>query len=328
VSQDETEGPKPVDGAPSGSEDQFRNEALDWFLRLHGETADAQVQKAFRAWCESDPRRAAAFASVAEMWGAPEFLRATENAAPSLAVQQKKTTQRQRVALVVAGIIMLWGAARAPDLMVWMRADYTTATGEQRSITLADGSRMMLNTASAVAVDFTDDTRAVTVLQGQAYFDVVHDSTRPFVVNGNYSRVAVTGTAFDVLLAPDEDEVALARGKVDVGRIGQLKDRVALSPGEAVYVRAEGAAPVHAIDTANAFAWVDGRISFNGRPLHQVLAQLRRYYRGRVVVWNSSLDTILVSGSYRLDDPALAIRSIAEAAGADVTALPGVIILR
>ena len=85
---------------------------------------------------------------------------------------------------------------------------------------------------------------------------------------------------------------------------------------------------VRSIDTASQFAWVEGRITFNEQPFGAILKQLQRYYRGRVVVWNSALDKTAVSGSYRLDDPGLAIRSLAEAAGAEVTTLPGLIILR
>jgi transmembrane sensor len=87
-------------------------------------------------------------------------------------------------------------------------------------------------------------------------------------------------------------------------------------------------APVRRVDTEAALAWVDGRITFDARPFGEVLPQLQRYYSGRVMIFNSGIADVAVSGNYRLDHPAIAIRSLAEAAGATVTVLPGLIILR
>lgn len=328
VSQGDRERPEPTDHA-SSAEGPFREEALDWFIRLRAEDQDPATQRAFRAWCESHPGRAAAFARVSAMWGEPEFARATENVARATKLSVKpRSVRRKGAALIVAAAVLIYGASSIPDLLLWVRADYMTATGERRSITLPDGSRMVLNTATAVSLDYTQDRRAVTVLDGEAYFDVARDLERPFVVDGNFSRVMVTGTAFDVRLDPDQDDIALARGAVDVARLEQPMDRTGLRPGEAVNVGAFSIAPIRAVDPATAFAWVDGRITFTERPFREVLDQLRRYYRGRVVLWNSQLGDTNVSGSYRLDDASLAIRSLAEAAGASVTALPGLIILR
>ncbi len=263
------------------------------------------------------------------MWGEPEFGRAAENIARATSLSVKpKSTRRKGAAVIIAAIILVYCVSSAPGLLLWMRSDYMTATGEQRSITLPDGSRMVLNTATAVAVDYTPDRRGVVILEGEAYFDVARNIARPFVVDGNFSRVLVTGTAFDVRLDRNQDDVALARGRVDVARLEVPTDATDLQPGEAVNVGPAAIAPVRAIDLATAFAWVDGRITFTQRPFREVLDQLRRYYRGRVVVWNSELGDTDVSGSYRLDDPSLAIRSLAEAAGATVTTLPGLIILR
>lgn len=266
------------------------------------------------------------------MWGEPEFLRAVENVARETKFpargKPRASARRQRTALIVGAVILIWGAASVPDIIVSLRADYMTATGERRTITLPDGSQMLLNTATAVSVDFAEDKREVTVLRGEAYFDVAKDRARPFVVDGNFSRVAVTGTAFDVRLDSDEDDVTLARGQVDVARLDRPADRTSLQPGQAVNVSNIGIAPVRAVDTSTALAWVDGRISFTERPFGEVLRQLRRHYRGRVLVLSPRLGDVAVSGSYLLDDPGQAIRSLAEAAGGSVTVLPGLIVLR
>lgn len=317
-----------TDQIPNAADLKFRDEALDWFVRLQAATNDPPTRRDFRAWSESDPRRAAAFAEVAAMWGEPEFLQATENIANVTRPGTRPRKRGRKVTMVATAVLLLWGASQASNIMLWARADYMTATGEQRMVDLPDGSHMVLNTASAVTLDFTDSRRGVHVLEGQVFFNVAHDASRPFVVDGNYSRVSVTGTAFDVHLEGNLDDIALARGQVAVSRQMHPSERTNLNPGEAVNVGATAMASVRPIDMATAFAWVEGRITFNEQPFGDVLKQLQRYYDGRVVVWNGALEATTVSGSYKLGDPALAIRSLAEAAGAKVTTLPGVIILR
>jgi transmembrane sensor len=321
-------------GKPAGEdENPYTAEALDWFVRLQAAEGDPATARAFRAWCDGDPRRAVAFEKVAAVWGAPEFVRAADNIARSTgfstpAKEPRRSSRTKIAAAVVSGAVLLWGAASLPDMLIWLRADYVTATGELRPIELPDGSRMILNTATAVSLGYGQDKRGVRVLKGEAYFDVVRDPARPFEVDGDYSRVIVTGTAFAVRLEAKADEVVLSRGKVDVVRVDQPAQHADLNPGEAVNVTGSAIAPVRRVDTEAALAWVDGRITFDARPFGEVLPQLQRYYSGRVMILNSGIADVAVSGNYRLDHPAIAIRSLAEAAGATVTVLPGLIILR
>lgn len=318
--------------APAGQgDDPVIAEALDWFVRLQAAEGDPAAARAFRAWCDGDPRRAAAFEKVAAVWGAPELLRAAENTARTTGLSSpvKKSRRRARTAAaVVAGAALIWCAVNLPDMLIWLRADYVTATGEMRSIDLPDGSRVILNTATAISLDYRPDKRGIAVLKGEAYFDVVRDPSRPFKVDGDYSRVVVAGTAFAVRLDAAADNVILSRGKVDVARLDQPSQHADLVPGDSISVSGTALAPVRQVDTQAALAWIDGRIIFDVRPFGEVLAQLRRYYPGRVVVINPSISGVEVSGNYRLDDPAVAIKSLAEAAGARVTTLPGMIILR
>ncbi|MGE0626799.1 MAG: FecR domain-containing protein [Hyphomicrobiaceae bacterium] len=308
--------------------------ALDWFVRLQANPGDARIARGFRAWAESDPRHAAAFEKVTAMWGSPEFGLAADNVAQATGFSVSKTKASgsrsftRKVAGVATAVLLIWGAANASDFMIWMRADYTTVTGERRTISLPDGSTMILNTGSAVALNFGGTRRTVTLLEGEAYFDVVPNAAKLFRVDGSYSSVEVKGTAFAVRLDGDADDVTLSRGVVDVSRAGSLaSEHAQLRPEQAVSVTVSAIAPVRQVDPQAALAWLDGRISFTDRPFGEVLNQLRRYYRGRVVVVNSSLSSVAVSGNYRLDEPDIAIQSIAEAAGATVTKLPGGIIV-
>ncbi len=239
MTQDPPDGVEAADQAKSG-DDPFAREALDWFVRLQAAASDPATSRAFRAWLEGDRRRAEAFEKVTAVWGAPEFLQATKNVAKAtgFAVPSKKSRRgalAKKAAVVTSAVIVAFGLTKTPDLKLWFEADYSTSTGQQQRITLPDGSRMILNTSSAVALDFSERQRGVKLLKGEAYFDVLPE-TKPFRVAGHFGNVDVKGTAFAVRLDRTEDSVLLTRGKVDVARRDQPKDHTSLSPGEGTSV--------------------------------------------------------------------------------------------
>jgi transmembrane sensor len=328
----------PSDSEPAGihnpADDPSVVEALDWFVRLQAGEGDARVVREFRAWIEGDARRAAAFEKVAATWGAPELLLATRNVAEATGFSAPRPKSRRRslvkkAAAVTTAVILAFGLAHLSELTVRFRADYVTASGEQRAVVLPDGSRMTLNTETAVVLDFSRGRRGVTILQGEVYFDVLPGQTPKFEVVGQFGQVEVKGTAFSVRLDDNEDSVVLSRGSVDVARRAQSRDHTVLAPGEMVSVTATSVLPVTRVDTGRSLAWLEGRISFYDQPLGRILNDIRRYYPGRIFVLNNGIEQTAVSGNYKLDQPALIIQSLAEAAGATMTTLPGgVIILR
>lgn len=328
----------PSDSEPAGiqspTDDPLVVEALDWFVRLQAGEGDARIVREFRAWIEGDAGRAAAFEKVAATWGAPELLLATRNVAEATGFSTPRPKSRRRslvkkAAAVTTAVILAFGLAHLSELTVRFRADYVTAAGEQRAVVLPDGSKMTLNTETAVALDFSRGRRGVTILQGEVYFDVLPGQNLKFEVVGQFGQVEVKGTAFSVRLDDKEDSVVLSRGSVDVARRAQSRDHTVLAPGEMVSVTATSVLPVTRVDTGRSLAWLEGRISFYDQPLGRILNDIRRYYPGRIFVLNNGIEQTAVSGNYKLDQPALIIQSLAEAAGATMTTLPGgVIILR
>lgn len=312
--------------SPSG---QAEDQALDWFMRLQAEEPSAEDAARFAAW-RADPDCAAAYDKLIALWGDPAFAAALQRRAGATAPNARRPSRSGYAALAAAAVLLLaLTAVYLPGLRMRLAADYMTATAERREIVLPDGSRMTLDAASAVALDFADGHRTVRLLSGDAFFDVVHDEARPFKVEGHFGIVRVTGTAFAVRAGAQEDEVVLTRGGVDVTRISAPGDPAHLVPGEMVSVSRAGLSPVRKVDTTRALAWMDGRLSFSNRPLGAVLEDVGRYYNGTILVLARGLAEQEVSGSYRLDDPVLVLRSLAEATGAHLDVLPGgVLILR
>jgi transmembrane sensor len=322
--------------------DPVMDAALNWLFTLQAAPEDVALRSEFENWRAANPLHAETFATVADAWELPELdmvaarlaTRVTPAAEQPGAVitlpARPKRTALSRVAMAIAATVLLAiGIQQAPNLMLQWQADYTTVAGHNQETTLPDGSRMVLGTASAVSVDFEGSRRNVTLLKGEAYFDVVHDAAHPFKVAANFSEVEVKGTAFSVRTDDAGDTVVLERGMVDVARLQDRSDVASLVPGESVTASATRLSPVRKTDTVTSLAWLEGRIVFRDQPFSQVLGEIARYYASSVIVANSGLDNMKVNGSYRLDDPERVIRSLATATGASVTRLPGgILILR
>jgi transmembrane sensor len=310
--------------------DPVTDQALDWFARLRGAKPDGAAEAAFRAWLAEDPRHEAEFRELEALWNSKPFFDALK-ALPidKAALMRPKRRFPMRAAALAASLLMAAGIWQYPALTIAFQADYVTATGSQTTVALPDGSTMMLNTDTAVALDFAAGKRDIRLLRGEAFFDVVHDPAHPFTVSGHYGAVEVLGTAFSVKTGDDEDEVVLERGRVRVLCLCENQGRAELAPGEAVSITASAVSSVHAADPSTALAWRDGRIIFENARLGTVLQELRRYHRGPIMVADERVNRLVVTGNYRLDNVEGALRTLADAAGVGFYRIPGgLIILR
>jgi transmembrane sensor len=186
--------------------------------------------------------------------------------------------------------------------------DASTDIGERSLLVLADGSRVTLNTASAVHADYTGHERRVILVRGEAFFDVAKDATRPFVVSAGSRQVIAVGTAFDVRLQGSQMKVTLVEGKVQVVRgadlIGaartsaQPQSAVLLEAGSALVTQDDGADHVERLDAARATSWRSGRLVFDGERLADVVAEMNRYSRERLEIADPALQGRQVSGVF------------------------------
>lgn len=181
-------------------------------------------------------------------------------------------------------------------------------------MTLEDGSRLHLNTASAVAVSFESELRQVTLSKGEGVFDVEHDSKRPFVVRAGASNIIALGTRFSVHYKDlKEVEITVLEGRVAVvptevppssviaqfsnAEVALADDQQSLSgslilgPNQQVIVSVAGRVEqVAEVNAANETAWLEGKLVFDGTPLRTVAAELSRYVPGQIRVANDVLE--------------------------------------
>jgi len=157
--------------------------------------------------------------------------------------------------------------------------EIATSTGQRATIDLADGSRVILGPRSRISTPehFGEGPRDVT-LEGEAYFEVRHDSTHPFRVHTAGGIAEDIGTRFVVRAYAGEPalRVVVAEGRVSVTRSGGAP--VALGAGQLASFDAAGTASVRPVDTAAYVAFSDGRVVFDGTPLDEVVSELGRWY--------------------------------------------------
>ena len=313
--------------------DPVVDEALEWFAKLRNTSHDPVVRAEFERWLASSPRHAQEYRDLEAMWDTPSFAKAVDSLPIASDVRRRARNPVARWAVhaasLAAAIIIGIGVWQYPTMMLRWEADYLTGIGGTSTVTLPDGSSMTLDTASAVAVDFNAGKREVRLLQGEAFFDVKHDPDHPFRVAGSYGEVEVRGTAFSVRADPEEDRVILERGLVHVTRLNDRSDAADLQPDQMIVATATSLSAVQSTDPATALAWRDGRIIFENQRMSSVLNELSRYYGGKVIVLDSRVSRLVVTGNYRLDDVEAAIGTLADAVGVKMNRLPGgIIILR
>ncbi|NMX66108.1 FecR family protein [Pseudomonas sp. WS 5111] len=273
---------------PSLSE--IQRTAHAWVIRLTSGSVQPSDVAAARAWCEQAPEHQQAFVEARRMWSLSAHL-----AQPAASAQPsaRRLWAMGIAASLVLGLGVTWAQRMALD------ADYYTGTGERRQVVLADGSQITLNANSAVDVKFTDDGRRITLRKGEAVFDVKPDPQRPFSVQAGALSATALGTIYAVRRDAEHVDVTVRRGRVAV--TGE-PDKVTLGAGETVGGRADGLGAKQRVDVDTMLAWEQGRLVFELTPLAQVLEQLERYRPGIIVLRDSRLGALKVSGTFQLND--------------------------
>ncbi|KGM54860.1 hypothetical protein N800_02005 [Lysobacter daejeonensis GH1-9] len=287
------------------------DQAAWWVARLDAPDCKASERAAFEDWLAQSPLhveawvRADAIHAAAAQLADDDLLRAAA----------RKARREGRDAFAKRPGLRTWGWAAAASLAVvagmlaWRllptpptpEQRYATAVGEQRTIGLADGTTLLLDTGSAVTVRLGQGQREVDVDAGRVQL-AVGDDPRPFLVRAGTTTIRDIGTTFQVCREGGATRVGLVDGAVIVsaplptGKVEQVR----LSPGEQVAVQADaGFAPVEALDIAVAEGWTQGELVFKEHRLDALLAEANRYSTTKLTLADPTLAEITVSGVFR-----------------------------
>ena len=267
--------------------------AAQWFAARRGRD-DAQAERAFRQWLAQDPANAEEYALCDIAWAV------SGEAARRCDIHSVRNTGRAlglaaaaAVAALVAGMsFWFWPAS-------W--TDWSTAAGEQRTVVLEDGSRITLNTRTHIQVRLARRHRDVRLLDGEAYFEVAKDRSRPFIVQTSLGSARAVGTQFNVYLARSHLAVTTAEGRVLVS--GATGKGVFVDAGNQAQVDGPAlSASVAAVNVTSALSWRAQRLEVDDMPLAHVLQEFSRYTALPVRAGSEAIGALHVSAVLRIGD--------------------------
>jgi len=310
-------------------DDTLLEEAARWLALLHEQNAATTPE--FEAWRCASPKHEQAWARVAAPWR----LLAEHATAPELialrgaALERARRTVRSRWRSRGNRLLSTRALSAAAAILVAMGAGafyvrqlptvYRTDIGERRVVRLDDGSTIGLDSLSEVSVHHSKYSREVTLVRGQARFDVAHDVERPFSVQAGDRKVVATGTSFDVDLVGPDVVITLIVGHVvvldrqgnDLEAGGQAreaalpKEGLNLEPGERLVAparlstAARGAPSLQHVNLERATAWQAGQLVFDDESLAAAVERINRYSSSKVRVTDPAAATMRFSGVFR-----------------------------
>lgn len=211
----------------------------------------------------------------------------------------------------------------------YLQADFVTAAGRVEQISLADGSIVQVGPDSAIAVDYDDTGRTVSLLSGQAMFEVRHDSARPFRVKAGEVTTTVLGTRFDVRMLGDTTSIAVAQGHVRVEdtKNGQPTARDLL-PGDWIQFQTGQPPQTGKLAPELVGGWRKGEALAENRTIGSVIAEIQPWFAGRIFVRDAEFAKRRVTGIYDVRDPERALEMIVRPYGGRITHItPWIIIV-
>ncbi|TDP62091.1 FecR family protein [Roseateles toxinivorans] len=281
--------------------------AADWIAERDraGSAWPAERQAALEAWINAATAHRVAWLRLDQAWRRADRLRALQPApSPPLARARpapRWKQQRRAIGGTVAGLCLLELVAVNVGIAPVGGADtqsYATARGQREAVALTDGSRLTLNTATKLRTAVTPKQREVWLEQGEAFFDIAHDASRPFVIHAGRQTVTVLGTKFSLLREGEHLRVAVLEGRVQVQAAQSrpavlVRDDTAVADASNVLVSKQTSQQLNA-----ALSWLQGKLVFDEVSLAEAASQFNRYNRKQLVISDAAAAKIGIGGVF------------------------------
>lgn len=300
-----------------------------WQMRLDRGDLSAQEEADLEQWLAADPAHALALAEAGIAWYA-SALAVTDAPAPAAAKPRMPVAKRVRRSawqawcggmLAACLVGALW--VGVPLGWVALRADLQTPVGQVGRFSLPDGSIAVLDTDSAIAINYRGPRRGIELLRGAAYFEVAKDAKRPFVVSAGALTARALGTAYSVDISGSGTWVDVVHGTVGVGRNGDQSLAVlGAGQGLALDARQRPIAAPH-----RGPSWQRGVLAFEQTSLQEALVRLDRYVPEHIWLQDGHAGAVPVTAVFPVTDARLAIEALARAHHLRIARWPGLIVL-
>jgi transmembrane sensor len=311
----------------SGTDDirAIEQQAARWLVRLRDRPVRPAVERAFDEWLARAPEHREAYMRC-EMTLAMAHELQLDDAFPVERAACRQIAIDAASAAAGPGASAAFGgharglalAAAAVAVLVaggWFYAQravtqvFQTGVGERRTVLLADRSTLTLNTDTTVAVEMTRAVRRIELRRGEAFFEVAHDTARPFEVHAAGGLVRAVGTRFGVELRRDDVTVSVLEGAVDVIPQSDAAAPAAGAPvprltaNRSVHYESGGRlGAIEAADVRRITAWREGKLIFDDTPLADAIAEYNRYTTVKLVVGSAEIGRRAVNGVLNVGD--------------------------
>ena len=288
--------------------ENIESQAADWIARRDGLDWSAEQHDHLQAWLDLSTANRAAYLRLDAAWRRADRLRALCAPVPrNRSIRPTAAAGKAYRALaawsmssrLVAGLATLVLTLMLGGDLGWNSGERTfeTPVGARQTVALEDGSKLTLNTATELRAKVDPAGRMVWLDRGEAFFEIAHDASHPFVVVAGNRRVTVLGTKFSLRREGDRLEIDVLEGRVQLQQGNSATTLVtrgesAIGQGHSVLVARRSD---HQL--AAATSWLEGRLVFDQTTLADVAAQFNRYNRKKLVVDASAAD-IRIGGSF------------------------------
>jgi transmembrane sensor len=312
--------------------EDIEHAAATWIARRDSGTWTDADATSFETWLAESAGHRVAYYRLNSAWSEAGRVRALGAGVPATTPSleapplAEKPRRRPLIFAAAASVLILIAAT-----LVTFRHDlfpttqhFTTVVGGLQAIPMSDGSRVTLNTDSELHVALTAHERSVEIEHGEAFFEVAHDPSRPFVVKVGARRVIAVGTQFSVRREGTDVRVVVAEGTVRF-------DDVLLPAGSVARVQGNEAVQVQRLSVADAersLTWRNGFLTFRNTPLAEAVAELNRYNTHKIVIEDPTIAAIKVGGVFRAGNVDPFVRLLERGFGIQAAVEPDRIVLK
>ncbi|MBJ9985376.1 FecR domain-containing protein [Acinetobacter sp. S40] len=293
---------------------EISQQATEWFVRLQADDISEQELSEFQDWLKQDQSHQYAWQCLEQFGFSLANIKHPLLHQAIVAVEQKDKSLWQYslksiIWLLVFGTSML-GLYQAEQHQLWQQwqADYKTEVGEQRQIRLADGSQIILNTNTAINIDYNTSKRKIELIKGEIQIVVGHDAQhRPFLVQGRDGMMQDVGTHFDIRQNDQNTVVAVTEGEVQITTL-KSKEKTNLLANQQVLFNQQTIQPIEPLHSKYS-SWSSGTLNVYKMPLTEFITELDRYHRGKLR-YDHNIAGLEVSGVFPVQDSEKVLHSL------------------
>jgi len=273
-----------------------------WVIRNGREQCTGQEKQQTEAWLKEQPERQQDVDSLDAILNSDAFAGALRRYDEEIGIsfgQNYRSPAPWYVAIACAVVIgfttLLYFASPSQPLQ------FQTSKGQLAHQSLQDGSALDISADSQLLVKYSAAERHIDLVRGEALFNVSKDPSRPFIVQTRHASLKALGTVFNVDQRRNITELTVLEGRVEITPAQASERQLVLTAGQSVRILPQGSGDISNFSPAAYASWQDGILQARHMPLQELIDELNRY-RTRPLKMGAGLDSVLVTGRFRLED--------------------------